>query len=194
MPHNIRRGATAMKRFLFVGFGLAVLGLSYAAAEDKPSPAPRERVELAKKIYQARILHGLERRMDPPTVPPSGPRTDPLLNEDMAEELHRWSVRWMEAEQDSATNRAGRIAATQAHLDRMISIESGTMVHKELADHPLVKEMDERKTPVDFPLELLVKELKNGNEYSEAMRRYPEVVRYFRLEAEALLAKEKAGR
>jgi hypothetical protein len=148
---------------------------------------------LARKIYRSRILYGLERRAGPPQTP-VGPFTDPLINETMAEDLHRWSVRWMEAEADNAADRIGRIAAAQSHLDRMMAVESGRMVRKELADHPLVKEMDERKTPVDFPADILLKELKVGNEIPEAMRRYPDVTRYFRLEAEALLAKEKAGR
>jgi hypothetical protein len=133
-----------VKNLLSAGICLAVLGQSSVGADDKPPVAVRERVELAKKIYRERILFGLERRLDPPQAP-SGPTTDPLLNEAMAEDLHKWSARWLEAECDAATDRAGRAAAARAHLDRMKTLESGKMVRKELADHPLVKELDEKK-------------------------------------------------
>lgn len=179
-----------MKYLHLVGIGLATLGLSDVRAEDRPPAAARERVELAKRIYRERILFGLNRRIAPPSTP--NRPGDPLLNEAMAEDLHRWSVRWMEAECDAAADRAGRVAAAQAHLDRMMTVESGKMARKELADHPLVKGLDKGKSPL---VDIGVEELRNiRDELAETTRRYPEVARYFRLEAEARLAKEKAGR
>ena len=110
----------------------------------------------------------------------------------MAEDLHRWSVRWMEAECDATPDRPGRVAAAQAHLDRMKSVELGKIARKELADHPLVKALDEKKfNLVDFDVDEL---RKLWNQQAEPTRRYPEVARYFRLEAEARLTKERAGR
>ena len=107
----------------------------------------------------------------------------------MAKDLHQWSIRWMEAERDAATDQAGRVAAAQAHLDRMRTVESGKMVRKELADHLLVRDLDERKIPL---VEGGVDELREGR--PDDAQRYREVARYFRLEAEARLAREKASR
>ena len=89
-------------------------------------------------------------------------------------------------------DRPGRVAAAQAHLERMKTVELGNMARKELANHPLVKDLDERKfNLVDIDVAEL---LKVQDELAETTRRYAEVARYFRLEAEAQLAKEKAGR
>jgi hypothetical protein len=180
-----------VKRFLLVGLSIAALGPSDVRAEDKRPAAAQERIALAKRIYRERILFGLNRRIAPPQPALDLPE-EPLLNEAMAEDLHRWSVRWMEAECDAATDRAGRVAAAQAHLDRMMTVESGKMARKELADHPLVKELDQKKIPV---VDMGVDELRVVlDQFAVATRRYPEVARYFRLEAEARLASEKAGR
>jgi hypothetical protein len=179
-----------VKHFLLVGVSIVALGPSDARAEDKPPAPAQERVQLAKRIYQERILFGLNRRIAPPQPAVDLPE-DPLLNEAMAEDLYRWSVRWLEAECDAAANRAGRVAAAQAHLDRMRTVESGKMARKELANHPLVKELDQKRIPVDMGVEELRAVI---DQYGDATRRYPEVARYLRLEAEARLAKEKAGR
>jgi hypothetical protein len=180
-----------VKNFLLVGVSLASLAMSHAEAEDKPAPPAQERIELAKQTYRGRILYGLERRSDPPRTP-AGLSEEPLLNEAMAEDLHKWSVRWMEAECDAAADRAGRVAAAQAHLDRMKSIEAGRMARKELADHPFVKELDQRKSPL---VDLDVQEMRKvWDQLAITSQRYPEVARYFRLEAEARLAKERDGR
>src|SRR4051812_8051673 len=109
-------GATTVKDLLLVGIGLAALGLSNVRAEDEPPAASKERIGLAKRVYRERILFGLNRRIAP-LQSTAGLTEDPLLNEAMAEDLHRWSVRWMEAECDVAPDRAGRVAAAQAHLD-----------------------------------------------------------------------------
>jgi hypothetical protein len=189
--HQACHGAIAVKFLLSLGIGLAALCPSVVRAEDTPPPAARERVELAKRIYRERILSGLERRASSP-LSASNPPEDPLLNEAMAEDLHKWSVRWLEAECDAAPTQAGRMTAARAHLDRMIALESGKMVRKELADHPLVKELDEDKSAlVDIGVDDL---RKVWDQLSASTRRYPDVARYFRLEAEARLAREKAGR
>lgn len=177
--------------WILVGASLAVLGPSSVRAEDKPpaGAAAKERVELAKKFYKDQILRDLARRLAPPDQG-KGPIEDLFLTESMAEALHTWSVRWMEAERDGAVDQTGRIAAVQAHLDRMISVEAGKMTRKELADHPFVKEADEsnRSMFVDLDPE------KVREAFPEVTRRFSDVARYFRLEAEAWLAKEKAGR
>jgi hypothetical protein len=158
-------------------------------SEDGPEAVAPERIALAKRIYHDKILSGLNRRIAPPTSS-SVQIEDPLLTETMAEDLYQWSVRWMEAEIHAANDRVGRVVAVQGHLDRMKSLEQGRMVRKELADHPLVKELDESKTSfVDVDMDEL---RKHRDQMSETMRMYMEVTRYFRLEAEARLAKEKA--
>ncbi|SIN75740.1 hypothetical protein SAMN05444166_0670 [Singulisphaera sp. GP187] len=178
-----------MKSLVLITASFAILGLSHARGEDKPSDGARERVELAKRIYKGRIVKGLELRFAPPQVELNNTSEDPLLNEVMAEELHKWSVRWMEAECDAAVDQAGRVVAAQTHLDRMMAVESGKMARKELADHPLLKEIDKfRKGFVDAGVEAL-REINPA-----AASRYRDVARYFRLEAEARLAREKAGR
>ncbi len=187
-----------MKNLLMVVVGLAALGLSRVGAEDKPLNASQERVDLARRIYREKILVGLQRRFDPPSadVVNLDRKEDPLLNEAMAEDLHRWSIRWMEAECDAAPDRAGRVAAGQAHLDRMKSIESGKMARKELAGHPLLKEQDAfaKKSNLGDIVDVDAHQLKTVPEYAHTAGRYVDVTRYFRLEAEALLAREKASR
>jgi hypothetical protein len=185
-----------MKKLLVVGVCLGWFGTAGVVAQDKPGSGAEERIELAKRIYRERILYGLERRSDP--LPPSPPRLpeeaeDPLLNERTAEDLHSWSVRWMEAECDAATDRAGRLAAAQGHLRRMKALESGTLARDELADHPYIKELVEKKSTI---LVISADQLRKVDKHmlSVASRRFPDMARYFRLEAEARLAREQAGR
>src|SRR5437764_13282027 len=99
---NLWSEATTVKNLLLVGIGLAALGLSNVRAEDEPPAASKERIGLAKRVYRERILFGLNRRTAPPQST-AGPTEDPLLNEAMAEDLHRWSARWKAAACDVAT-------------------------------------------------------------------------------------------
>ena len=169
-----------MKNVLLLGIGLSVIGLTDAVAGDKPAVSKtQDRFELAKKIYRARILSILNRRVAPPRD--GVPSVELHLDIEAAEDLHRWSIRWMEAEHYESGIPELRLAALQAHLERMGSLETGKMVRKELADHPLVKELDERKISVDLDPRLALKE----NPDNEELRRYVDVTRYFRLEAEA---------
>lgn len=191
-----------MKRFFLVAAGLAALGIAHAGAQDRAPDPSRERVELARRIYGERLLHGLRMRLDrTPNPDPHHPSEDPLFNEAMAEDLHKWSLRRLEAECDAAADRAGRVAAAQAHLDRMAAVASGRMVRQELADHPLVKEMSALPTstvdgkPSETKINLVDVDVKGYRELQPVgARRYLDVARYFRLEAASRLAREKAGR
>jgi hypothetical protein len=87
---------------------LVVLILATAATRGTADDAKRVEfakasAEAARKVYEAMVDRaGIDPRFDP----------DP-------ERLYLWSRRWMEAEQAVAGEKAGRVAAAQAHFARM---------------------------------------------------------------------------
>ena len=101
------------------GFGLAVLFAALAPAPLRqqvppvPVPAPanpdvpanraRVRAEVGAKTFDLVWLYYSENRIDADTV-------------------YRWSRRLWEADRDSAADKEGRVAAAQAHLERMLRL------------------------------------------------------------------------
>jgi hypothetical protein len=81
--------------------GLARAGEGEAAANAKA------RLEAARKVYEG-YLDRYKRGEPQP------------LN---AELLYRWSRRWLEAQQELATKKEGKVAAAEAHLTRMRGLE-----------------------------------------------------------------------
>jgi hypothetical protein len=98
-----------------------MIGLSApAAAADEP-PAANAQVANAKARAEAagKAFEAVRKRS---TVDPVA--FDP-------EKLYRWSRRWMEAEQESSGTKEARVAAAEAHLERMKKLEG---VVKQLAE------------------------------------------------------------
>jgi hypothetical protein len=91
-----------------------ILGVAFLAApgrgDDKAAANARARLEAARKVYQGMMDCGRK-----------GDASFKLSSE----ELYRWSRRWMEAERDLADKPEARVAAAQAHLDRMAKWEEG---------------------------------------------------------------------
>jgi hypothetical protein len=125
--------------------GLAV-GPAALAGDDAPEAVAnaKARAAAARKVYESLMAR---RRGDP------GFHFDP-------DQGYQWSRRWMEAEGEASGTKDGRVAAVEAHLERMKKWEKGV-------------EADRRVGGVFSPGDLAAAE-------------------FYRLEAEAWLAKEKA--
>jgi hypothetical protein len=99
-----------MRTHRAIALGLVCLlsAASFGAPPD-PTKVPPElaKAKLAaiRKVYEGhwvRTKH--EGKLDP-------------------EFVYRWSVRWMEAQCEASTDKAGQVAAAQDHLDRMKKLE-----------------------------------------------------------------------
>jgi hypothetical protein len=100
--------------------GLLTLAVALAPApQDPPPPPPAQaaaqaqaaplsladvRVQAGIKAYDLAWLYYSENRVD-------------------SEKVYRWSRRLLEAQRDAATDKAGLIAACEAHLDRIKKLE-----------------------------------------------------------------------
>jgi hypothetical protein len=117
---------TARTVIALLGFG--VLALSALRAEEPPAANPKRanakaRAEAAAKVYKGILLRK--------QVDPSAP-SDP-------EVLSRWSRRWMEAEQELSEKKEGRIAAAEAHLERMKKVETA---YKQLLENKAISPVE----------------------------------------------------
>jgi hypothetical protein len=93
--------------------GLGVLTSATLRADEPPAPNDtsanaKARAEAAAKVYQGTLDRA---KVDP------GAALDP-------EKLYQWSRRWMEAEQELSDKKKDRVAAAEAHLERMKKLES----------------------------------------------------------------------
>jgi hypothetical protein len=87
---------------------LAALAPFAAGADEKAAENAKARMAAAQKVYQgtlARLKVDANYPLD-------------------AEGLYRWSRRWLEAERELREKKEGRVAAAQAHLDRMKKLEA----------------------------------------------------------------------
>lgn len=94
---------------IFVGLLLVVAGLRGSTAEEQKDADPhskstRERLRLAKDVYEGSLEHH---------------RKDAGAGPNDIEHYYRWSVRWMQAERDLGQTRNARLAAFEEHLKRM---------------------------------------------------------------------------
>jgi hypothetical protein len=96
----------------FISAGGLVLGLALltptARCDDKSVENAKARLEAARKTYRGMIERA---------------KVDPNANAD-PERLYLWSRRWMEAERELATKAEEKVAAVEAHLDRMKTREA----------------------------------------------------------------------
>jgi len=81
---------------------MAGTAASDTADQAKPADLAKARAAAAQETYEGQVCRH--------AIDASGPTF---------ESIYLWSRRWLEAEQALATDKAGRLAALQAHLDRM---------------------------------------------------------------------------
>jgi hypothetical protein len=86
---------------------LVALASPAAGADEKAAENARARAAAAEKAYKGIFQRS---QVDP---------TSPLD----VERLYQWSRRWLEAERELADKKEERVAAAQAHLDRMKKLE-----------------------------------------------------------------------
>jgi hypothetical protein len=90
-----------------VALYLGVFAGASSGADESTVENARARLAAARKVYEGTWQRW--RDLGRPLV---------------VEELYRWSCRWLEAEEEVNGNKAGRVAAAVAHLDRMKQVES----------------------------------------------------------------------
>ena len=110
--------ASRMSVFVGLACGFLLLMGQYAGSDDKnkdddKTTNAKERVEAIKKVYK-----GMEARWKNEVVLPGFVPVFTNMT-DFFETRNRWSLRWMEAEQESSDKKADQIAAATAHLERM---------------------------------------------------------------------------
>jgi hypothetical protein len=86
---------------------LAALAPPASAADEKAAENAKARRAAAQKVYKGIF--------DRSQVDVSSPLD--------VERMHQWSRRWLEADRELAGTKEGRVAAIQAHLDRMKKLE-----------------------------------------------------------------------
>jgi hypothetical protein len=111
---------------LLLGFGAPTT--TALGADDPPAPGAKianakARAEAAGKVYR-----GMLERMK---IDPNGP-PDP-------DKLYQWSRRWMEAEQELSAKKDDRVAAAEAHLERMKKLET---TFKQLLEKKMVSQVE----------------------------------------------------
>jgi hypothetical protein len=87
---------------------LGLLPAGSSRADPEPAAAPsrlaRQRLEAARKTYEATWANYRERRAS-------------------QDSLYRWSLRWLEAERQLGGPRADQVAAFKGHWERMRELE-----------------------------------------------------------------------
>ena len=107
---------------------LAALALGLAAAapvaraDDKTDNA-RLRADAARRVYESLWIPSSLKTLDGKGIQGGTANLD---------RAYLWSRRWMEAEQELSDKTEGKIAAAQAHLDRMRKVEDYVKVQVEL--------------------------------------------------------------
>lgn len=166
---------------------VVVSGALAVGADDPESPA-NKRVKLAEQAYTRLVDQTVEHIYAPQQSAKSEPSDGPLSAE-KAEEFYRWSRRWMEAERDRATSKDERIAAIEAHLERMREQEQAIVYKLIFRKHlvhldgtPLT---DQERKEAEERIDSLGKdEIWTKSSFATSMR-------YFRVEAEAWMAEAK---
>jgi hypothetical protein len=173
-----------MRRSILLVIGCAAVGLAagtWASQEPGGRDADlwaEQRVALARQKYEGLFRKTSDDLLDPPVGEQGQLKFASVLSDERAESFGRWSVRWMDAERDSASNDATAIrAAVRAHKDRMLDLENGGVLRQWL-----------EKRIVPAP---------TREHYAETMKEAPaftDAIRFFRLEAESLVAKASKAR
>lgn len=93
--------------------GLMAIGAALAPApQDAPPPPPQDpaglarvRAEAGVRAFEMTWLYYSENRVD-------------------SEKVYRWSRRLLEAQRDAAADKPGRVAASEAHLERIRKLDA----------------------------------------------------------------------
>lgn len=108
-----------------VVFGLAFLVCASNALAQQPDVKPdlqklmKTRLDLAKKGFEVTLIGLTEISRPAPGV---------NLRLVKAEEVHAWSMRWLQAERELSDKKADQIAALEDHLKRMKELEKRVKV------------------------------------------------------------------
>ncbi len=166
------------------GPGVAVLptsggNLPTIRAGDPKTPggsAPGDEwVATARKTYESLFDEVVELFVAPP-APGVTDMLGQVFNRTKAETFYLWSRRWMEAQRDGeGGSKAAEVAAIEGHLGRMRDLERGAIFKA------MIKRIN-GKPPTD---ESLAAEI-------EQIPQFQTAIKFYRLEAEAWLAKAKA--
>lgn len=87
-----------------------IMGQTSSQPAGKESPLSQRRATAARLAYEQLVVEP--------------PKTGEARASD--EDVYAWSRRWMEAEQDAATDRPAALAAAEAHLARMTELAERT--------------------------------------------------------------------
>jgi hypothetical protein len=192
-------GMTVSKKLALLAASLiAVSGAAFALpAPQAPAatdPTAAARLKLAQKAFEESIVKTLDVLVAPPAGRPEdqGNIGERIFDGPKAERFYLWSRRWMEAASAQARTKADRVAAAQAHLDRMKGLEDGSLLKfwlkKVFAPQ---KGADAAKAGDGKPFAFNPQEA--FGDMKPATGDYATFMEFFRLEAETLLAQAKAA-
>ncbi len=100
--------------------GLLLVSSRNGLADEKDKANANARMEAARKVYEGTIRRW---KTELPVAGKGGGAKVPEFGMGLFEHLHRWSLRWMEAEQEASDKKADKIAAAESHLKRMTEHE-----------------------------------------------------------------------
>jgi len=162
---------------LALALGLAAAGKTRSgAARDEPAadPTAKARLEIARGVYEKTLVRDSNPYRGIQTGS-MGNWKPPEIDDREAENLYQWSRRWMEAERDVKPDGSGPIAALRGHRSRMNDLGSGEAI-KDVR----------KKNDMHFNGEM------SAAEAASCLGTTPEVLEFFRLEADSWLAKATA--
>lgn len=97
-------------------FAVPALSLVVAAAArgDEKTDNAKGRLDAARRVYET---------LSSPTSPQTPTGKQAGQNAPDYDQAYTWSLRWMQAQQDVSDKTEDKVAAAQAHLDRMRKME-----------------------------------------------------------------------
>ena len=102
---------------------ILALGLAATAFADEATDNARARADAARRVYESLWNPSSQKTLDGKSLQGSS------VNLDRA---YLWSRRWMEAEEQASDKTEDRIAAVQAHVDRMRKLQSYVKAQQDL--------------------------------------------------------------
>jgi hypothetical protein len=93
-------------------------------------PTAGERAVVAGRIYRAILDDAAQRAMTPPRPGLAAPDVEARFNLEVIEQLGQWSLRWQDAQDNTARSLAARYQAMSDHLGRMSALEEGRFLRE----------------------------------------------------------------
>ena len=109
--------------------GTPQIGGTYAPLPVK-DPTATERALVAARVYQSIMDEWAQRAMESRRPGPTDPDVEARSQLELTERLGPWSLRWQEAQDNSARSRAARYQALSDHLERMSALADGRFKHE----------------------------------------------------------------